>query len=88
MPFPSWPTPRNPGRSGVEGESTLRPTITQFARHARPRMLVANLLAVALAVAAFPAGTGVVRAAGVNSLALRATYDVVASFNWETGTSR
>jgi hypothetical protein len=48
------------------------------------RSIVIAMLALALAAGATlaPAGTNDVRAAGVNSLGLRATYDVVASFSW------
>lgn len=62
----------------------MRLITIHFARRAPARMLLATSLALALAVGAFPNSTGVVGAAGVNSLAMRATYDVVATFNWNS----
>jgi hypothetical protein len=48
------------------------------------RAVVTSALALAVVAALVPVGTGPARAGGVNSLGLRATYDVVASFSWNT----
>ena len=47
----------------------------------KPRLAMANLAVLLVALAGFPAGQPV-DAASVNSLNLRATYDVDASFSW------
>jgi hypothetical protein len=57
--------------------------IIDLARRTRARTVLAAAFAIALTASVLPTSAGHVRAAGVNSLAMRATYDVVATFNWD-----